>query len=125
MTDTDDGMVLSLWRGLLPVRPEMPSTHTTMRVVTDKVYDEIMGQVERDSGISREAVESRSRYTEVSRARQYAMWLFRQRRDRWGRPIHSYPSIAAALGLDDHTTVMWGVKRHQARIDASRLEAAA
>jgi chromosomal replication initiation ATPase DnaA len=117
----DDGMVLSLWRGLVPLDPP---GFSAMKAVTKRVYNEILDRVECETGTSREAIAGRSRYAEIVRARQYAMWLFRQRLDKWGRPVHSYPLIGAAMDLD-HTTVLWGVRAHQARLDALNVEVAA
>ena len=114
----DDGMVLSLWRGLVPLDPP---GFSAMKAVTKRVYDGVLARVELDTGISREAIDGRSRYAEIVRARQYAMWLLRQRSDKWGRPVHSYPLIGAAMDLD-HTTVLWGVRAHQARLDALQAQ---
>lgn len=48
-------------------------------------------------------------------ARQEAMWRLRQQRKPDGSPRWSYPAIGRAMGGKDHTTVMHGVKRHEAR----------
>ncbi len=48
-------------------------------------------------------------------ARQYAMWLLRQRRLTNGCHRHSFPAIAKAFGFKDHTTVLHAVRAQERR----------
>lgn len=57
--------------------------------------------------------------------RQECMWLMWQVRWPDGRRRYSMPQIAKFLGDRDHTTVLHGIRRHQARLDAMKPKAAA
>jgi len=52
-------------------------------------------------------------------ARQELMWLLR-RQERW-----SLPQIGRFLGCRDHTTILHGIRAHQARLASKALEFAA
>lgn len=55
---------------------------------------------------------SHRRHRAVNLARQEAMWRCRH------ETTASLPMIGRVLGHRDHTTILHGVRRHQARIDA-------
>jgi chromosomal replication initiation ATPase DnaA len=59
-------------------------------------------------GLTRQDIMGRSKARHISIARQHCYWHFRQK-------DMSYPQIARAMGLADHTTVIHGVKMHIAR----------
>lgn len=88
---------LSIWRGPVVVR-------ITMREILDLISDTY--------GFSIEELKGPRRTKGVVTARQHAMWLMAQ------QPHLSLPQIGRFLGGRDHTTVLWGVRRHQERIDA-------
>lgn len=56
-------------------------------------------------GVSPIDIVSRDRSRTVAHARQYVMWLLRERRRQDGARTHSLPTIGQALGVD-HTTVL-------------------
>ena len=62
---------------------------------------------------------SKSRARQYAHARQYAMWLLRVRRDGQGRSIYSYPAVARAVGLTDHTTAIHAVRAVEDRYRAA------
>lgn len=100
--------LLSLWKGPLTVTAE--SRRERMRAILAEVADK--------HGVTPEAIQGRSCAREVSNARQEAMhrlydlgWL-------------STPHIGRFLNRD-HSTVVYGLKAHEARIAASREAQAA
>lgn len=60
---------------------------------------------------------SERRCQQFVRARHHAWWLM----DKYTGL--SYPQMARIFGRFDHTTVMWGIKRHQQRINAGDFPA--
>jgi chromosomal replication initiation ATPase DnaA len=62
--------------------------------------------------VSRDDLLSPRRQTNVVRARQEAMWLVRHKTGL------SLPNIARRFGGRDHTTILHGIRTHQARLDA-------
>lgn len=82
-------------------------------------------------GLTVDDLRGPSRRRPIVHARQEAMWLMRQvlRPDgamRFGNAHrYSYPQISLYLGGRDHTTALWGVRQHQARLDRARLARAA
>lgn len=58
---------------------------------------------------------SRRRYRELVHARWHAMWEIKN-----ATPMSS-PEIARLLGNLDHTTVLYGIKRHQQRLDKGEI----
>lgn len=100
-----DGRYLSLYRGLVPV-PE--ARHRPWR----EEAAEIAGK----HGITVEQLLSRSRLKRITRPRQELMWrMYSSRR-------LSSVRIGQILGGLDHTTVLYGVRKHQARIDAGEVQ---
>ena len=74
---------------------------------------EIVSEVSTMTGIPVEEICSTKRRQDFVRARQLAMW-------QGHRSGLSTPTIGKFFGYD-HTTVLHGIQRTQARIDASRL----
>ena len=100
-----DGMLLSLWKGLIPAARPFPmgTENLTSRKLNDAlwtVYDA--------TGITPDEIMSKSRRAPIAHARQMAMYLLRQQETCAGKPRYSYPEIGKKLGGLDHTTVMWG-----------------
>jgi chromosomal replication initiation ATPase DnaA len=52
-----------------------------------------------------------TRIKPVVAARQEAMWRIRQE-----IPVATYPMIARWFGGTDHSTIIWGCRRHEARM---------
>lgn len=73
---------------------------------------EIAKAVAKAHGISFIDLISARRTRHLAIARQHAMWLMKK------YTTLSLPGIAAILGDRDHTTILHGIRRHQARIDA-------
>ena len=109
----DDGVYLSLWRGPLKVnngRAAKAGNTTTMRqIATDVALDR---GVSFGDLIMPDHVPG-ARAFAIAHPRQEAMWRMRQA-GKW-----SLPQIGRFLGGRDHTTVLAGVRAHQARLDAS------
>ena len=57
-----------------------------------------------------------------SHPRQYAMWLLRQAVGPHGGPRYSLPAIARAVGLTDHTTVLYAVRVVEKRLAFGQIE---
>lgn len=70
-------------------------------------------------GLTLEDLLGPSRRSKVCEVRQEAMWHMRERRWASGEHRWSLPQIGAYFGRD-HSTVLWGIHRHQARIEAAR-----
>lgn len=88
--------VLSLWRGVMEVRPPdapAPTVATIQSVVAD-FY-----------GLTRLELISDRRAREVARPRQVGMWLAKKLTTR------SLPDIGRRFGGRDHTTVLYAVRR--------------
>jgi len=66
-------------------------------------------------GIAPGAIASKQQARAVAHARQYAMWLMRQRKRADGRAAHSYPTIGLAMGVD-HTTALHAVRQVEKRL---------
>lgn len=60
-------------------------------------------------------IEGRSRLRPYAHARQYAMWLLRQRRKPNGEGKHGFADIGRAFGRD-HTTVVHAINAVEARM---------
>jgi chromosomal replication initiator protein len=99
--------VLSLFRGLIPTTPQPVFPQAIIREVASR------------RGVSEEDLLGRSRLKPFVEARQEAMWELRRRTGL------SLPMIGHLLGDRDHTTVMWGIRRHADRLAAQQQERAA
>jgi len=100
---------LSLWRGdiLVTVRPPLVTMKEIARDVAERhniTVDELRGS---------------SRCRSIAYPRQEAMWLMRQVKWANGVERYSYPRIAKFLNRECHTTVLWGVRQHQKRLEAA------
>ena len=78
----------------------------------------LLATVARDYSMTAEELLSPRRSYCVSHPRQDFMW--RARQVKWPDGAHRYslPFIAGFLGFTDHTTILHGVRAHQARLDA-------
>lgn len=77
----------------------------------------IMGSVEvlaRRHGLTKEDLIGHDRSRRYAWPRQEAMAMLR---DRWGL---SLPRIGQILGGRDHTTILYGIRRHKERMEAGR-----
>jgi len=115
--DTEDGMVLLLWRGLIPVK-SIPLTKREIISFVAAKYD----LTPDDLTMPNETPGSHLKFRREPR--QEAMWMMRQVTRPDGSPRYSLPDIGMTINRD-HTSVLAGIRRHQARLDASRLEVAA
>lgn len=82
---------------------------------------EIIAEVARETGVRVEVLRRPVGTFEpraIAHARQYAMWRMRQ------ETTQSLPQIGRFLGGRDHTTVLYGVRRHAQRLAESMREAA-
>lgn len=115
--------VLSNVRGAIIARATMKSAnHPTFHVpVTQTVLAETLKTVARHTSVTPDELMRVTRVRRISRARQYAMWLLRQRIFPDGRPKHSLSDIARAFGKD-HSTVIWALAACEERL---RMGAAA
>lgn len=82
----------------------------------------IAWRVAHKHGLTLDELRARTSAYEISRPRQEAMYLMRLVCKAGGRPRYSYPRIAKFFGLQDHTTIMHGVRAHKAREIKSRAE---
>lgn len=103
-------VVLSLFRGEV-IKPSSVS----MKSITEAVAARHQIKVSDLKG------PARSRH--IARPRQEAMWLMRQVQWADGTPRYSLPMIGAFLGDRDHSTVIHGVRAHEARLVAQRVAA--
>lgn len=73
----------------------------------------IIAEVAEKHGLTLADLIGPRRHRYVAHARQEAMWALRQ------RTTLSTTSIGMFLGGRDHTTVMWGLRRHEERLRAA------
>lgn len=66
-------------------------------------------------GVSVKAIESDGRFKEIVGARQYAMWLVRERRNGDGQILHGWEEIGRAFGVH-HTTALHAWRAHRRRL---------
>ena len=66
-------------------------------------------------GLSYRQLIAKRRNRNLVYARQHAMWEIRN------ATTLSLPQIGLILGGMDHTTVLWGIRRHQARIESGEV----
>ena len=76
---------------------------------------QIISEVSEKRGVSRDAIISARRNVNLVLARWEVMWRARE------ETALSLPQIGRALGDRDHTTILYGVRRHQERIDAGEI----
>lgn len=73
---------------------------------------QIIAQVAARRSMTPEDLTGGCRTRKIAHARHEAMWEIRERLG------HSFPWIAARLNLKDHTSAMYGVQKHEARLAA-------
>jgi hypothetical protein len=86
----------------------------TQRVPDGRTWLHVVETIADAYGLQVEHLTSRSRKAIIAQARAHVWWWLRQRAGR----IYSFPHIGAVWGYD-HTTVMYGVQAHAARIAAA------
>lgn len=109
---------LSIWRGDTLVTCPPRTTEIVGRVGRDALNFAVADALSRRPNVTREEIFSKAREHRVSHARQEVMWLLREARFADGARRYSLPAIAAAVGVEDHTTVLHGVRAHAKRIAA-------
>lgn len=109
---------LSIWRGDTLVSAPPRTTGVAGRVAREALNFAVADTLSRRPNVTREEIFSKAREHRVSHARQEVMWLLRQACWADGAPRYSLPAIAAALGIEDHTTVLHGVRQHAKRLAA-------
>lgn len=102
--------VLSLWKGV--VQPRQGPVQPVARRV---LMAEIISDVAIAYGLTVDELKGPDRSQRTSVPRQHAMWIMAK------QPHLSFPKIGRFLSRD-HTTIVHGVSRHQARIDAGTVE---
>lgn len=75
----------------------------------------ILEEVAEHHGFNVKELLSRRRMVALVAARHEAMWRMRQ------ETSMSLPEIAMRLGNRDHTTVLWGLRKHLARLEGKGL----
>jgi len=73
----------------------------------------IIAQVAEKHGLTYREMLARRRARKIAWARQEAMWRCAR------ETTESLPNIGRALGGYDHTTVLYGVRRHEERMSAT------
>jgi len=84
------------------------SEFPTMREISKRVmqfYD-----------LSEEEFFSKSRAYYISHPRQEFMWMARQVKYSTGKQRFSRPAIAKFLGMEDHTSIIYGERKHAERL---------
>lgn len=111
-----DGMVLSLWRGLIPAHPRRVVYSRADRL---KTMRDIVARVAWEHNLSISTVMF---YTgrRPAHARQEAMWRIRQERYPDGAYRYSFPAIGRFFGLD-HSTVMYACREVEKRMAKAAL----
>ena len=80
----------------------------------------LLEAVGRAHGVASDHLLAGRKLKRLAVARQDFMWRARQVRAADGARRYSLPMIARFLGLKDHTTILWGARRHQARLEGGR-----
>lgn len=106
---TPPNTVLSLWHGHIPIGTTLTGRRgrTISAIIADVAFMH-------DLSVGDIIGPSRARY--VSLARQEAMWSAYQERRTNGMRVYGLQSIGEALGGRDHTTVLHGIRQHEARM---------
>ena len=108
----DDNQYLSVYRGLVPMRPTHP-TRAEIKAMVAAKHGLTVAELEMPNDVPG----ARLRYRAY--ARHEAMWAMRQVTFADGTPRSSLPQIGQSLGGRDHTSALHGIRAHQARLDAS------
>lgn len=99
--------------------PKPPVVFTAGGEAPRSPYRRIAAEVAMAHGLSVADLRGPSVVRYIARARQEAFWRLRN------ETTISQPAIGKWFGDRDHTTVLWGVRKHQERLDAAMAEAAA
>jgi len=89
-------------------------------MITREVLNAALEEASAFYGVKREEILGPRKRRPISYARQYAMWLLRQETYEDGSARYSFPEIACALNLKCHTSVLHGVRAHEARLQAQQ-----
>jgi chromosomal replication initiator protein len=81
--------------------------------------DAIIARVAAKYKLTVREIRTKTRRAAISHPRQEAMFELRTKLGL------SYPMIARLIGLKDHTTVIYGIKKHEERLSAHAEKAAA
>lgn len=90
----------------------LPVRLVTMRAVLESVAER--------HGLTVDDLRGPRRNKAVAHPRQEAMWRIRQIRGDDGKPKYSLPQIGIYLGERDHSTIIHGIRRYEARAAAAR-----
>lgn len=104
-------VVLSLFRGLIEVKPTPPVQPNTMEAIAHETARQHRLSVSELRG------DGRKRY--VAWPRQEAMYLTRQETLPDGSPRYSLQQIGLYYGGRDHTTVLHAINAHESRLKAA------
>lgn len=113
-------VVLSLWKGLIEapaVPPDDPRPEGGLK--------RLLNEVARAHGLPLSRLISRSRIRPIAHARQDFMWRARQIKWPDGRWRYSLSQVASILNIEDHTTIIHGVRAHKGRLAAQAIAEAA
>jgi len=84
-----------------------------------RTIDDIAADVAAKYRISVKDLKSQARFRTIAWPRQEAMFLAYQERRADGRRVYSLPQIGLWFGGRDHTTALFGIRRHEERMRAS------
>lgn len=79
--------------------------------IAKRIVAEVCGRI----GVSRETLLSKSRKGNLPFARQEVMWRLHKATS-W-----TLPRIGQYMGGLDHTTILYGIRRHQQRVDQGKV----
>lgn len=91
--------------------------------ISKLVRENVLNEVFLETGVHPRELMSESRVHRIAHARQYAMWKLRQMRN-GDQPRYSTLEIGRAFHKD-HTTVLWAIAQHEARLASGHLVEAA
>ena len=83
-------------------------------------FDQTLAAVASSYRVSPADILGLSRSRRFVHARQELAWRMRNAKDSLGKPRFSFPQIAEWMGGFDHTTIMHGVRAHEARTGRGR-----
>jgi len=95
--------VLSLWKG---------------RIIFSQTMAGILAEVAEQYGLTVVDLKGPARYRHIAWPRQEAMARMARCQRSDGKRVFSLPQIGRFLNRD-HTTVLWGIRRHEERMRAS------
>jgi chromosomal replication initiation ATPase DnaA len=84
--------------------------------IRPEVRDAMIEFVAPRYGVTLADVMGKSRIRPIAYARQEVMWRLRNIKGPDGQPRHSFPAIARALGMMDHTSIVHGVLAYEKRL---------